>query len=102
MLLELLNFLILSLVPSKINIVLFLLCQHIYKFFVQVYDEDIGQDKRLGIAKLPLLELESETTKEIQLRLQPSLDMLKIKDKKDRGTLTVKVHIKITLLNFHI
>lgn len=57
----------------------------------EVFDEDIGQDKRLGTAKLPLLELEPETTKEIQLRLLPSLDMLKIKDKKDRGTVTVKV-----------
>ncbi|KAL6956635.1 hypothetical protein U1Q18_049507 [Sarracenia purpurea var. burkii] len=56
-----------------------------------VFDEDIGQDKRLGTTKLPLIELEAETTKEIELRLLPSLDMLKIKDKKDRGTLTIKV-----------
>lgn len=61
---------------------------------MQVFDQDIGQDKRLGIAKLPLRELEADTAKEIQLRLMPSLDMLKIKDKKDRGTITVKVHIK--------
>nr|XP_017233561.1 PREDICTED: synaptotagmin-4 [Daucus carota subsp. sativus] len=57
----------------------------------EVFDQDIGQDKRLGIAKLPLRELEADTTKEMQLRLMPSLDMLKIKDKKDRGTITVKV-----------
>ncbi|KAL3814892.1 hypothetical protein ACJIZ3_016160 [Penstemon smallii] len=57
----------------------------------EVFDQDIGQDKRLGIAKLPLIELEAETSKEIELRLLPSLDMLKIKDKKDRGTVTIQV-----------
>lgn len=59
----------------------------------QVFDEDIGDDKRLGVAKLPLIELEAETAKEIELRLLPSLDMLKIKDKKDRGTLLIQVNI---------
>ncbi|KAF8032429.1 hypothetical protein BT93_D1370 [Corymbia citriodora subsp. variegata] len=58
---------------------------------VEVLDKDIGQDKRLGIAKLPLIDLEPEVAKEVELRLLPSLDMLKIKDKKDRGTVTVKV-----------
>ncbi|XP_057511397.1 calcium-dependent lipid-binding protein-like [Actinidia eriantha] len=58
---------------------------------LEVFDEDIGQDKRLGIVKLPLIELEAETPKEIELKLLPSLDMLKIKDKKDRGTITIKV-----------
>lgn len=57
----------------------------------EVFDQDIGQDKRLGIAKLPLCELEADASKEIQLRLMPSLDMLKIKDKKDRGTISIKV-----------
>lgn len=57
----------------------------------QVFDEDIGDDKRLGVAKLPLIELEDEASKEHELRLLPSLDMLKIKDKKDRGVLTVQV-----------
>ncbi|KAF5453347.1 hypothetical protein F2P56_028255 [Juglans regia] len=57
----------------------------------EVCDKDIGQDKRLGIVKLPLIELEAESMKEFDLRLLPSLDMLKIKDKKDRGTITVKV-----------
>lgn len=57
----------------------------------QVFDQDIGQDKRLGITKLPLIDLEAETPKEIELRLLPALDMLKIKDKKDRGTVTIKV-----------
>ncbi|XP_073122813.1 calcium-dependent lipid-binding protein-like [Henckelia pumila] len=58
---------------------------------LEVFDQDIGQDKRLGVAKLPLLELEAETAKEMELRLLPALDMLKIKDKKDRGTITVQV-----------
>ncbi|XP_028088147.1 synaptotagmin-4-like isoform X1 [Camellia sinensis] len=57
---------------------------------LEVFDEDVGQDKRLGIAKLKLIELEAKTPKEVEVRLLPSLDMLKIKDKKDRGTLTVK------------
>ncbi|KAL2330422.1 hypothetical protein Fmac_018003 [Flemingia macrophylla] len=57
---------------------------------LEVYDKDIGQDKRLGIVKLPLNDLEAETEKEFELRLLPSLDTLKVKDKKDRGTLTIK------------
>lgn len=59
---------------------------------LQVYDEDnLQQDKRMGIAKLSLQELKPEVTKEIELSLLSSLDTLKIKDKKDRGSLTVKV-----------
>lgn len=59
---------------------------------LEVFDEDnLAQDKRLGIVKLPLIDLEPETAKEYDLRLLPSLDMLKIKDKKDRGTITIKV-----------
>ncbi|XP_024995940.1 synaptotagmin-5-like [Cynara cardunculus var. scolymus] len=58
---------------------------------VEVFDEDIGADQRLGIAKLPLVDLQPEIEKEIQLRLQPSLDTVKVKDKKDRGTITIKV-----------
>ncbi|KAI3504356.1 hypothetical protein L1887_32958 [Cichorium endivia] len=57
---------------------------------VEVFDEDIGADQRLGIAKLPLVDLQPEIEKEVELRLQPSLDMMKIKDKKDRGTVMVK------------
>ena len=73
---------------------LLLLCSHlVHNPFKQVFDKDIGQDKRLGIAKLPLIELVAEDPKEVELKLLPSLDMLKIKDKKDRGTITIKVHI---------
>ncbi|KAM7276526.1 hypothetical protein ACFE04_018392 [Oxalis oulophora] len=59
--------------------------------YLEVFDKDIGQDKRLGIVKLPLIDLPIETTKEIELGLLSSLDTMKVKDKKDRGTLTVKV-----------
>uniref|UniRef100_A0A7N0TDS2 Uncharacterized protein n=1 Tax=Kalanchoe fedtschenkoi TaxID=63787 RepID=A0A7N0TDS2_KALFE len=65
--------------------------QETQSLVLEVFDKDIGQDKRLGIVKLPLADLESGTSKVIDLRLLPSLDMLKIKDKKDRGTVTVKV-----------
>lgn len=58
---------------------------------IEVLDEDIGQDKRLGIVKLPLIGLEAETETEVNLRLLPLLDMLKTIDKKDRGTVTLKV-----------
>ncbi|KAL8142177.1 hypothetical protein V2J09_015209 [Rumex salicifolius] len=58
---------------------------------IEVYDEDIGQDKKMGVAKLSLLELEAETPKEVDLTLQPYLDMTRVKDKKDRGSITVKV-----------
>ncbi|WOL19314.1 synaptotagmin-5-like [Canna indica] len=58
----------------------------------EVYDEDkIQQDKRMGTAKLALNELEPEVSKEIELNLLSSLDTLKVKDKKDRGSLTIKV-----------
>ncbi|KAL3348986.1 hypothetical protein AABB24_022247 [Solanum stoloniferum] len=60
--------------------------------FVEVFDKDnIGQDERMGVAKLPLNELVADAAKEIELRLLPKLDMLKVKDKKDRGTITIKV-----------
>jgi hypothetical protein len=40
---------------------------------------------------LALNELEAETWKEVELRLLASFDTLKVKDKKDRGTITIKV-----------
>ncbi|XP_004492657.1 calcium-dependent lipid-binding protein-like [Cicer arietinum] len=58
---------------------------------LEVFDKDIGQDKRLGIAKLPLIDMEAETEKDMEVRLLSSLDTLKVKDKKDRGTLTIKI-----------
>ncbi|KAL4363036.1 hypothetical protein GQ457_04G032250 [Hibiscus cannabinus] len=61
------------------------------ELIVEVFDKDIGQDKRLGIAKLRLIELEPEMPKEVTLHLLSSLDTLKVKDKKDRGNCTIKV-----------
>ncbi|KAJ6334965.1 hypothetical protein OIU76_007699 [Salix suchowensis] len=58
---------------------------------LEVFDKDIGQDKRLGRVKLALNELEAETWKELELRLLSSFDTLKVKDKNDRGSITIKV-----------
>ncbi|XP_051129910.1 calcium-dependent lipid-binding protein-like [Andrographis paniculata] len=58
---------------------------------LEVLDEDIGEDKLLGITKVPLIDLKPEKTETLELRLLPSQNMTKIKDKKDRGTLTVQV-----------
>ncbi|KAM0898830.1 hypothetical protein ACQ4PT_021681 [Festuca glaucescens] len=67
--------------------------QHI---ILEVFDEDsLKQDKRLGIAKLPLSDLGIETVQEINLQLLSSLDTTKVKDKKDRGVLTIKASSSI-------
>ncbi|KAL3517052.1 hypothetical protein ACH5RR_023954 [Cinchona calisaya] len=58
---------------------------------IEVFDKDVGHDEKLGVAKVRLIELEAETSKELELRLLPSHDMLKIKDKKDRGTITLQL-----------
>lgn len=58
---------------------------------IEVFDKDVGQDEKLGVAKVRLIELEAERSKELELRLLPSHDMLKIKDKKDRGTITLQL-----------
>ncbi|CAN6307276.1 unnamed protein product [Urochloa humidicola] len=59
---------------------------------LEVFDEDkMKQDKRLGIAKLPLSDLGMETVQEVNLQLLSSLDTTKVKDRKDRGVLTIKV-----------
>lgn len=58
---------------------------------IEVFDKDVGQDEKLGVAKVRLIELEAERSKEVELRLLPSHDMLKIKDKKDRGTITLQL-----------
>ncbi|GAB4838900.1 hypothetical protein Ancab_028434 [Ancistrocladus abbreviatus] len=64
---------------------------------IEVFDEDIRQDKKLGITKLPLVDLEEEKEKVIELRLFPSLDVTKVKDKKDRGTITMKYREGISM-----
>lgn len=70
---------------------------------LQIYDEDrLQQDKKLGVAKLAVNNLEPETPIEITLKLVQSLDSLKTKDKKDRGTLHLKVGSGILCLSsFH-
>jgi hypothetical protein len=61
---------------------------------VQVYDEDnLQQDKRLGVAKLAVNNIQPETPTEITLKLMQSLDSLKIKDYRDRGSLHLKVRV---------
>ncbi|PUZ69343.1 hypothetical protein GQ55_2G100300 [Panicum hallii var. hallii] len=58
----------------------------------EVYDEDkLQQDKRLGVAKLAVNSLEPEITREVTLKLLHSVDPLKNRDTKDRGTLHLKV-----------
>ncbi|KAK9758018.1 hypothetical protein RND81_01G201200 [Saponaria officinalis] len=56
---------------------------------IEVFDKDVGQDKKLGIAKLPLIDLVPDMPKEVDLKLTESLDTTKVK--KERGTITLKV-----------
>ncbi|KAF3327108.1 synaptotagmin-4-like isoform X1 [Carex littledalei] len=59
--------------------------------YLEVYDEDkLKQDKKLGVVALPLKSFQPEALTEFNLNLLSSLDTLKVKDKKDRGTLTIK------------
>ncbi|GJN07679.1 hypothetical protein PR202_ga25527 [Eleusine coracana subsp. coracana] len=58
----------------------------------EVYDEDkLQQDKKLGVAKLAVNSLEPENAREISLKLLHSVDPLKNRDTKDRGTLYLKL-----------
>jgi Ca2+-dependent lipid-binding protein len=61
----------------------------------KVMDEDIGQDKTLGVVSYPLVKLVPEETVKLQLPLLPSLDTDRIKDKKDRGFLIVEVILNL-------
>jgi hypothetical protein len=68
----------------------------------QVYDEDrLQQDKRLGVAKLAVNDLDPEVTREISLKLLHSVDPLKNRDTKDRGTLCVKVSVGFHILFYN-
>lgn len=40
---------------------------------------------------MPLIDLVAGKEKDVELRLLPALDMMKIKDKKDRGMISIKV-----------
>ncbi|KAJ4771814.1 Calcium-dependent lipid-binding (CaLB domain) family protein [Rhynchospora pubera] len=66
--------------------------QETQSLYLEVYDEDkLKQDKKLGVVALPLKSLQPDALTEFNLNLLSSLDTLKVKDKKDRGTLTIKV-----------
>ncbi|KAG0546562.1 hypothetical protein BDA96_01G005200 [Sorghum bicolor] len=59
----------------------------------EIYDEDtLQQDKKMGVAKLAVNSLEpAESPTDITLNVLQSLDSLKVKDNKGRGTLHLKV-----------
>ncbi|CAM6114039.1 unnamed protein product [Calypogeia fissa] len=57
----------------------------------KVLDEDIGQDKVLGLVSYPLSKLVPDEAVKLQLPLLPSLDTDRVKDKKDRGSLIVEL-----------
>ncbi|GER57480.1 calcium-dependent lipid-binding family protein [Striga asiatica] len=57
-----------------------------YTFRYQVFDQDIEH------YKVTSYRVGSWKSKDFELRLLPSLDVLKIKDKKDGGTVTLQYH----------
>ncbi|KAL3683694.1 hypothetical protein R1sor_001716 [Riccia sorocarpa] len=57
----------------------------------QVLDEDVGQDKTLGLVTFPISKLVSDQSLLVQLPLLQSLDTVSFKDKKDRGLLHVEL-----------
>lgn len=69
--------------------------QETQSLVLQVFDEDIGADKLLGVVTYPLAKLNAEETKELSLSLVPSLDMDNVKDKQDRGSIMIKTHYHI-------
>ncbi len=64
---------------------------------MQVKDEDIGTDKKLGITSIPLAGLKPDEEEEITKNLAVSLDRDRVKDKGDRGSITIKVCTKLCL-----
>ncbi|KAG0553942.1 hypothetical protein KC19_12G051100 [Ceratodon purpureus] len=58
---------------------------------LQVKDEDIGTDKELGITTVSLHDLKPDTEIEVTKRLFKSLDTVRVKDKGDRGSITVRL-----------
>ncbi|XP_074263219.1 calcium-dependent lipid-binding protein-like [Silene latifolia] len=66
--------------------------QETQSLIIQVFDKDPGYDQKLGITKLRLNDLVSDTPTEfLQLKLGPSLHNTYVKHKKDSGTITIKV-----------
>ncbi|KAL2635565.1 hypothetical protein R1flu_007044 [Riccia fluitans] len=57
----------------------------------QVLDEDVGQDKTLGLVTFPISKLVPDHPLKVQLPLLQSLDTVSVKDKKDRGVLHLEL-----------
>ena len=55
-------------------------------------------DKQLGTTLCHLADLIPEKTKDLRLDLKPALDMSNVVDKKDRGSITIKVSYGSLLL----
>lgn len=62
---------------------------------LQVMDKDVGTDTFLGIVTYPISKLVPEETTEVTLNLKSALDTNLVKDKKDRGTVTLKVSLSL-------
>eukprot|EP00250_Pteridium_aquilinum_P001477 c11666_g1_i1 orf=308-1747(-) len=69
--------------------------QETQSLVIQVFDKDIGNDKLLGVATYPLAKLNAEQSKELTLPLVPSLDIDNVKDKRDRGSITINTYYHI-------
>ncbi|KAH8973496.1 hypothetical protein BDL97_01G050700 [Sphagnum fallax] len=65
--------------------------QETQSLILDVKDEDIGTDKKLGITSIPLAGLKHDEEEEITKNLAVSLDRDRVKDKGDRGSITIKV-----------
>jgi Ca2+-dependent lipid-binding protein len=71
--------------------------QETQSLILDVKDEDIGTDKKLGITSIPLAALKPDEEEEITKNLAVSLDRDRVKDKGDRGSITIKVRTKLCL-----
>lgn len=58
---------------------------------MQVKDRDVGTDKLLGVTTISLHDLKPDVEEEFTKKLSKSLDTDRVKDKGDRGTISVKV-----------
>lgn len=65
--------------------------QETQSLVLKVMDKDeVGADKLLGVAVYPLSKLKCEEKTSLTLNLLPSLEMDNVKDKKDRGSITIE------------
>lgn len=60
---------------------------------MQVKDRDVGTDKLLGVTTISLHDLKPDVEVEFTKKLSKSLDTDRVKDKGDRGTISVKVSL---------